>query len=169
MVTDRDFIKKLIVKGCRLFFFSDYVPVQKDTEDLALTEAQRAKESCLMTAFRSEFHGLFVAFPGDEKALGGCLGAGRGLIHLSTDGQVEPCPAVPFSDVNLKEVSLKDALQSEFLRKVREDHPHWNGDHTGCTLWEYRERIASLLNRSAEIHSPEYDEKREILHFPICS
>jgi MoaA/NifB/PqqE/SkfB family radical SAM enzyme len=148
IVTNRDFIKDLIDKGCRLFFFSDYVPVQPGTDELALTEAQQVEEARIVAAFRSEFQGLFVAFPGDEKDLGGCLGAGRGLIHVSAGGNVEPCPAAPFSDVNLQDMPLKDALQSEFLKRVRENHAHRN-DTDGCALWKHRDQVASLLNEPA--------------------
>lgn len=76
--------------------------------------------------------------------LGGCLGAGRGLIHVSPGGLVEPCPAVPFSVSSLKEVSLKEALQSEFLKEIRENHAHLNGNNGSCPLWEHREWVASL-------------------------
>jgi MoaA/NifB/PqqE/SkfB family radical SAM enzyme len=144
-VTERKFIRDLIVKGNRLIFFVDYAPAQEGTEDLVLTEAQREEEARIVTAFRSELPSLFFAFPGDEKLLGGCLGAGRGLIHISPGGYVEPCPIAPFSVSNLKEVSLKEALQSEFLRTIRESHAHRNGNNGGCPLWERREWVASLI------------------------
>jgi len=166
IVTNRDFIKDLITKGCRLFFFSDYVPVQPGTDELALTEAQQEEEARIVAAFRSEFQRLFVAFPGDEKALGGCLGAGRGLIHVSAGGNVEPCPAVPFSDVNLRDVSLKDALQSEFLKRVREEHGH-RDDTDGCAFWKHRDQLVSLMSTPMETRLSEWTTTRKVAHFQV--
>jgi MoaA/NifB/PqqE/SkfB family radical SAM enzyme len=144
VVTNKDFIRELISKGNKLIFFVDYAPVQEGTEDMSLTEAQREEEARLMAVFRSELPGLYFAFPGDEEGLGGCLGAGRGFIHISPGGHVEPCPALPFSDLNLKDVSLKEALQSEFLRTIRDSHLHRSETNGGCALWENREWVASL-------------------------
>ena len=45
LVTDARFIRRLFAKGCRLFFFIDYVPVEEGTDDLILTDAQRAEEA----------------------------------------------------------------------------------------------------------------------------
>ena len=68
--------------------------------------------------FRDKWPALFIEVPGDEDEIGGCLGAGKGFIHISAEGDVEPCPFAPYSDMNLRTVSLKDALNSEFLKKM---------------------------------------------------
>ena len=49
-LTDPGFISELIARGCRVFVFVDYVPVQEGTEDLALTAEQAATEASLMAA-----------------------------------------------------------------------------------------------------------------------
>jgi MoaA/NifB/PqqE/SkfB family radical SAM enzyme len=144
-VTDPDFIAEMVDRGCRIFFFVDYIPVQQGTDQLALTEEQAATQLKLMIRFRTQFPALFVAFPGGEHMFGGCLAAGRGFIHISADGGVEPCPFSPFSDSNLNEVSLREALQSRLLKSIRESDVHLNGTDGGCALWENREWVASLL------------------------
>ncbi len=45
---------------------------------------------------------MFIEVPGDEDEIGGCLGAGKGFIHISAEGDVEPCPFAPYSDMNLR-------------------------------------------------------------------
>ena len=67
-----------------------------------------------MQAFRNKYRALFVNVPGDEKDFGGCLSAGRGFVHVSAEGDLEPCPFAPYSDVNLRDKPLKEALQSPF-------------------------------------------------------
>jgi MoaA/NifB/PqqE/SkfB family radical SAM enzyme len=144
-VTDERFIRRLIDSGCKLFFFVDYVPAQEGTEDLVLTDEQRRQESSRLAALRSKLPGLFVAFPGDEGMYGGCLAAGRGFVHVSPEGRLEPCPFSPFSDTSLNDLSLKEALQSQFLKKIRESDSHLGETNGGCALWAKREWVGSLL------------------------
>lgn len=144
VVTNKGFIRELSAGGSRLFFFLDYVPVQKGTEDLVPTDAQRTKVARTIAAFRSELPGLFVAFPSDEKRLGGCWGAGRGFVHISPEGRVEPCPAFPFSDSSLEDLSLQEALRSKLLRTIRERHAYLSVTDGGCALWQHRDWVASL-------------------------
>jgi MoaA/NifB/PqqE/SkfB family radical SAM enzyme len=145
LVTSQDFIRELIAVGCRLFFFVDYVPVQEGTEGLLLTAEQRAAEPGRMAALQGTLPGLFVAFPGDEEMYGGCLAAGRGFVHVSPEGSLEPCPFSPFSDASLKELSLQQALRSRFLQTIRESKEHLGETRGGCALWEKREWVRSLL------------------------
>jgi MoaA/NifB/PqqE/SkfB family radical SAM enzyme len=144
-VTDGQFIANMIAAGCKLFFFVEYVPVQPGTEDLILTDEQRAREILLLDSFRTRFPALFVAFPGDEEEFGGCLAAGRGFVHISPEGQVEPCPFSPFSDSSLRDLSLKDALQSRLLRTIRESGEHLSETRGGCALWAKRDWVRSLV------------------------
>ncbi len=144
-VTDESFIRELIAEGCKLFFFVEYVPVKEETDTWVITEEQREGLSQKLTDFRENLSGLFIAFPGDEKRFGGCLASGRGFIHVSPEGNVEPCPFAPFSDSNIKDKSLKGALQSDFLRKIRENHDLLVEGQGGCALWEKRNIVESFL------------------------
>lgn len=162
-VTGVPFIQKLINNGCKLFFFVEYVPVKEGTEHLILTQRQREKVLGLMEELRLSFPGLFIAFPGDEEAFGGCLSAGRGFIHISADGSVEPCPFAPYSKHNLKNLTLKQALQSEFLKTIHQHHDKLSETNGGCALWENRKWVQSLLEERNNIsnmgqHSSELNE-----------
>jgi MoaA/NifB/PqqE/SkfB family radical SAM enzyme len=143
-VTDREFIRSLIKMGCKLFFFLEYTPINEETGDWVLTDEQRNQLMVIRNALRSEFRALFITVPGDEEEIGGCLSAGKGFIHINAEGDVEPCPFAPYSDANLMETSLKEALQSKFLRMIRESDEHLNETDGGCALWIKREWLRSL-------------------------
>ncbi|MFB0566817.1 MAG: radical SAM protein [Candidatus Aminicenantaceae bacterium] len=145
-VMDYQFIKTLTDLGCRLFFFVEYTPIKEGTEDWLLTDEQRGSLLRMRDSFRSEFKALFIAVPGDEEEIGGCLSAGRGFVHISAEGDVEPCPFAPYSDTNLRDSSLKEALKSRFLRKIRQNHEHLSEAESGCALWIEREWVRSLLH-----------------------
>ncbi|HYH02224.1 MAG TPA: radical SAM protein [Bacillota bacterium] len=140
------FIKELLQEGCRLFFYVEYVPVKEDTAEWVLTEEQRSKMLQVTQMLRSHYPALFIAFPSDEEQFGGCLAAGRGFIHISPDGNLEPCPFSPYSDTNLNQITLQDALQSKFLEQIRGNHEQLQETAGGCALWENREWVSSLLS-----------------------
>ncbi len=145
-VIDEAFVRGLRRSGCKMFLYVEYSPVAAGTEEWVVSGQQRADMAAKMARFRSKFPALFVSVPGDEEDFGGCLAAGRGFVHVSADGNLEPCPFVPYSDANVKELSLKDALKSKFLATVRHSSGDLEGEG-GCALWEKRAWLESLLPR----------------------
>ncbi|MBN2134188.1 MAG: radical SAM protein [Acidobacteria bacterium] len=145
IITGDEFLSELIGSGCQLFFFVEYVPIEEKTEHLILEESQRAKLIHLVTELKSRYPGLFITLPGDEEDFGGCLAAGRGFIHISPSGNVEPCPFAPYTADNLENMSLKEALNSEFLKKIQENHEYLSESEGGCALWTNREWVKSLI------------------------
>lgn len=152
IVLEDAFVQEMIASGSRLFFFVEYVPIQEGTETLLLTETQRLTLRQMTKTMGQRFPGLFISFPGDEAEYGGCLSAGRGFLHISASGAVEPCPFAPYSDASLQQLSLQEALQSDFLRQIRENHHKLSELEGGCALWANREWVRSLLPTSG--HSP---------------
>jgi MoaA/NifB/PqqE/SkfB family radical SAM enzyme len=147
-VTGDAFLRKLIDSGSRLFFFVEYIPVEEGTESLIPADEQRKSLESAAGRLQSKFHRLFIAFPGDERKFGGCLASGRGFAHISPEGHLEPCPFAPYSDSSVSELSLREALQSELLNKIRENHEYLNESQGGCALWNNRDWLRSIAGSS---------------------
>jgi MoaA/NifB/PqqE/SkfB family radical SAM enzyme len=145
-VTEPAFVEGAIREGCRLLLFLEYTPIREGTEGWVITEAQRDEMKGLVASFRSRFKAVFIAVPWDEEEQGGCLASGRGFVHISATGDLEPCPFAPYSDVSLKRVPLKEALQSPFLALMRENHDLFAETSTGCALWKNRHQVQALLD-----------------------
>jgi MoaA/NifB/PqqE/SkfB family radical SAM enzyme len=150
-VTDERYLRSLMGLGCRLFFFVEYVPVREGTEGLVLEGAQREQLTAAAAKAQQHLPGLFIVFPGDEDAYGGCLAAGRGFVHISPAGRLEPCPFAPYSDVNVRDVSLRDALGSPLLAAIRAGHDKLSETSGGCALWTQREWVSSLLDDEKKV------------------
>ncbi len=133
-VTSEAFIRQMTGAGARAFTFVEYVPMEAGTEGLILTFEQKKTLQAVLEAYNRKFPALFIGFPGDEDSYGGCLAAGRGFVHVSPSGDLEPCPAAPFSDANLCMVSLKEALQSRLLASLREVPGVLTESGGGCAL-----------------------------------
>ncbi len=144
-LTNAYFIERQVKTGCKLFFYIEYIPIKEGTEYLVIDQKQREELKDRVESFATRFPGLFITFPGDEEEFGGCLSAGRGFVHVSPKGDIEPCPFAPYSDSNLKDRSLKEALCSDFLKKIRESNKlgETNG---GCALFTERQWVRSLIH-----------------------
>ena len=144
-VTSREFLDQLRDFGCKIVFYIEYVPLEEGTEHLAFGEADTLRMEQTLEQRREDYADIiFLSFPGDEKALGGCLASGRGFFHIGPDGRAEPCPFSPYSDSNVAKMGLRQALQSPLFQKIRAAKAlGW--EHTGgCTLYEHREEIEKL-------------------------
>ena len=140
------FVRSLADKGCKALFYVEFVPVTEETAHLAPGDREREILRKGMERLRSEHpEAVFVSFPGDEKSSGGCLAAGRGFFHINSHGSAEPCPFSPYSDINVADTSLKDALRSRLFLNLR-DGGYLMEDHAGgCVLYEKRALVEKLL------------------------
>jgi MoaA/NifB/PqqE/SkfB family radical SAM enzyme len=144
-VTSDQFVSQLTAQGVKAVVYVEYVPMDKDTEHLVLGHEMRPKMDERINHLKETKRAVFIDFPGDEEKLGGCLAAGRGFIHVSQNGAVEPCPASPYSDVNLSQLSLREALDSNLLRKIRETPHSLIESSSGCALFDKEDWVKSLL------------------------
>ncbi|HEX3001031.1 MAG TPA: radical SAM protein [Methanoregula sp.] len=133
-VTDEEFIQQMIRAGTRVFTFVEYVPMSPGTEDLILSREQKNNLQIALAGFNRKHAALFIGFPGDEDAYGGCLAAGRGFVHISPSGNLEPCPAAPYSDANVTDMPLKEALRSRLLSRIRDEPEALTETTGGCAL-----------------------------------
>ena len=145
-VTSKGFLSHLASLGCKLVFYVEYVPFDESTEHLAFRDEHVAEMEQILEERREQYKEMiFLSFPGDEKALDGCMAAGRGFFHIGPDGSAEPCPFSPFSDRNVAQTCLRDAIASPLFRKIR-DARALGWEHTGgCTLYEHRDEVKKMI------------------------
>lgn len=97
-------------------------------------------------------------FNSGHKAYG-CVGAGSGYIHISASGDVEPCAFCHYSDANINDMSLQQALQSPFFRKFRSMQPFSENPLQPCPMVDVPEAIVELTEstdaKSTHMINPE--------------
>ena len=145
-VTTVEFLDKLHSRGCKVVFFIEYVPISKDTEYMAFENEEREILKEKLAGLRNTYEDMiFISFPGDEKTSGGCLAAGRGFFHINSHGGAEPCPFSPYSDTNLKNISLKEAINSPLFKHLRDNNLLMEEHSGGCVLFEREEQVKQLI------------------------
>ena len=145
-VVSPEYVQGLADLGCRLVIYVEFVPVTQEARQLAPGDDERRYLLEATQTLRERFPELIaLAFPGDEKADGGCMAAGRGFFHINSHGGAEPCPFSPYSDVNVRELGVRGALRSPLFLALREGGALDNDHVGGCVLFEQRELVERLL------------------------
>ena len=147
-VMSAEFVSDLAGKGCKLILFIEFVPVTEEAAHLAPGDEERKRMEEVMMKLREIYPELLLlSFPGDELAMGGCMAAGREFFHINSTGGAEPCPFSPFSDINVKEKSLKEALRSPLFTGLRESGILKEQHTGGCVLYERQAEVQALLGQ----------------------
>ena len=148
-VTGKEFLDELKDSGCKVVIYVEFVPVTEDSKELAPGDAEQEYLRNRLDEIREEYSDMvFVSFPGDEKTSGGCLAAGRGFFHINSHGGAEPCPFSPYSDINVKNTSLRQALRSPLFTALREQNVLMEEHSGGCVLFERKDTVEALLAES---------------------
>lgn len=152
-VLSRGFVEDMRARGCKSIVYVEYVPADRSSIELALDDRMRGTMMRRMNMLREEFDNnggdaiMLIAFPGDERKSGGCLAAGRGFFHINPRGGVEPCPFSPYSDTNLRDASLRDALGSPLFKGLGQGI--LNKEHMGgCVLFEHEDEVRGLMEEA---------------------
>ena len=153
-VSSEHFIGKLADKGCKAVIFVEFVPVTDDAAHLAPGDKEREYlKGRIMELRQAHPEMVMVSFPGDEKSSGGCIAAGRGFFHINSHGGAEPCPFSPYSDINVRDTSLREALNSRLFKALQKEGVLLDDHDGGCVLYEKRAEVEAIIS----------EEKREEL------
>jgi len=147
-VSSQEFLGSLSDRGCKAVIFVEYVPVTEESKELAPSDKEREYLAHEIQRLREEHPEMvYISFPGDEKSSGGCVAAGRGFFHINSHGGAEPCPFSPYSDINVRDCSLREAMRSPLFVALRSGS-FLDDDHEGgCVLYEKREQVEALMSR----------------------
>ena len=144
-ILSEQYISSMISKKCHLFFFPEFVAISPTDYKLVPDNQQREYIANTISTLRKKYPAVFFT-SSDEDQFGGCLGAGKGFLHINAYGDVEPCPMAPFSDINLNKYTLKDGLKSKLFSEIRNSEALFDEktSKSGCSLWDKRDWVRSI-------------------------
>ena len=154
-VCSKEYIDFLVNKGALFAWYFTYMPVGKDAvPELIANADQRKKAYELIRQARKEQPLFALDFWNDGEYVQGCIAGGRHYLHINANGDVEPCAFVHYSNVNIKDCSLIEALQSPLFMEYYKGQP-WNENHLRpCPVLDNPEKIKQAVERSGA-HSTE--------------
>jgi MoaA/NifB/PqqE/SkfB family radical SAM enzyme len=154
ILSDR-FIDHYIEKGASLGWYFIYMPIGREPKmELMPTPEQRNRLRERVKYFRQTKPILLGDFMGDGAVVGGCIAGGRKYFHINSQGDIEPCVFCHYAVDNIREKSLKEALNSPFFRYIRERIPYNQNLYRPCMLVDKPEvsRSAISLHHARPTH-----------------
>ena len=162
-VTSEKFFDMLVESGALFVWFFHYMPVGNDAAaDLLPTPEQRIKMYDSVRRFRATKSLFTMDFQNDAEYVGGCIAGGRRYLHINANGDVDPCVFIHFSNANIKECTLLEALKSPIFMEYHKGQPFNKNMLRPCPMLENPELLRKMVERagakSTDLQSPETAE-----------
>lgn len=159
-LSSEEFIDHLIGLGAKFAWFFHYMPVGNGAvTDLMPTAKQREQMYHRIRDYRTRKPLFTIDFQNDGEYVGGCIAGGRNYLHINANGDVEPCVFIHYSDTNIHQSTLLDALKAPLFMAYKENQP-FNCNHLmPCPMLENPECLKKMVNetgaKSTDLMSPE--------------
>lgn len=151
-VTSDEFYDLLISKGCKYCLYFQYMPIGNSAHpELMLNPEQREFLYRRIRYIRSPEcdKPIFAAdLMNDEEFIGGCIAGGRGFLHISANGYVEPCIFIHYSNANIRKVSLLNALRQPLFVEFAKNQPFSENLLCPCPLLENPQFLPEMIKKS---------------------
>ncbi|MBC8532031.1 radical SAM protein [Gehongia tenuis] len=149
VVGSDEYIDLMVELGCRFGWYFTYMPVGSDAvPELMVSPEQRAYMYDRMQYFRKNKPIFALDFWNDGSYVGGCIAGGRSYLHINAAGDVEPCAFIHYSNVNINDCSLLDALKSPLFMAYREHQPFNDNHLRPCPLLDNPDMLVEMVRRS---------------------
>ncbi len=163
-IASDEFLDLMREKGAWLGWLFIYMPIGKDADmSLCCNAQQRAYVKQKLEDYQKKHGFLAIDFANSGHKAFGCVAAGNDFAHINANGDMEPCAFCHYSDVNVHDVSLEEALRSPFFKKFRQHKPFSKNFLRPCPLIDVPGAIVELTKnggaRSTHMAFPESAEE----------
>lgn len=165
-VTSDEFLDLMVKKGAKFGLYFHYMPVGKDAVvDLLPTPEQRTFMYDWLRKVRNGKTGkpMFIMdFQNDGEYVGGCIAGGRNYIHINSEGDMEPCVFIHYSDSNIRTHTILEGLKNPLFQAFWHNQPFNDNHLRPCPMLEnpqcLRKMIAETGANSTDLIEPESAE-----------
>ncbi len=152
IVTSDEFLDLMIEKGVRFAFYFNYMPVGHMADpELIPRPDQRMHMYTWLRKVRNPKEGkplFFLDFQNDAEYVGGCIAGGRNYFHINSEGDMEPCVFVHYSDSNIRSKTILEGLQSPLFMAYYHNQPFNDNHLRPCPMLENPECLRKIIKET---------------------
>ena len=153
--------------GAWFIWYFHYMPVGNDAvPELMPTPAQRRGTYDRIRRYRAEKPLFAMDFQNDAEYVGGCIAGGHRYLHINANGDIDPCVFVHYSDSNIREKTLLEALRSPMMMAYHQRQPFNKNMLRPCPMLENPEKLREMVAVSGA-HSTDLQSPESVEH--LCS
>jgi len=160
IVGSEEYVDLMVEKGCKFGWYFTYMPIGKNAVlDLLATPEQREFMYHQIRKFRETKPIFLMDFWNDGEYVNGCIAGGRNYLHINANGDVEPCAFIHYSNVNIKDVSLLEALKSPLFMQYRENQPFNDNHLRPCPCLDNPEKLREMVHKAGAVSTQLIDKE----------
>lgn len=159
-ISSEEYFDMIIDAGALFVWFFHYMPVGNDAAfELLPAPEQRKTVYERIRAYRKTKPIFSMDFQNDAEYVGGCIAGGRNYLHINAAGDVEPCVFIHYSNENIHNCSLLNALKSPLFMAYHDGQPFNKNMLRPCPMLENPECLSEMVKKtgakSTDLKSPE--------------
>lgn len=163
-ISSEAFFDLMVDCGALFVWFFHYMPVgNAAATELLPTPEQREEIYRRIRAFRETKPIFSMDFQNDAEYVGGCIAGGRRYLHINAKGDVEPCVFIHYSNVNIHDCTLLEALKSPLFQAYHDNQPFNDNMLRPCPMLENPERIRALVEETKAVNT-DYQDPESVEH-----
>ncbi|MGN1122987.1 MAG: radical SAM protein [Eubacterium sp.] len=151
-VTSDEFYDFMIENGAKYAWYFHYMPVGGNADsELLLSPEQREYVYRAIREKRNSKTGkpiFTVDFQNDGEFVGGCIAGGRNYFHVNSEGDVEPCVFIHYSDSNIKNMSVLECLKAPLFKEYYKGQPFNDNMLRPCPMLENPQELRKIINKT---------------------
>lgn len=163
-ISSEKFFDQIIDMGALFVWFFHYMPVGKGAvPELMVAPEQRVRVYQRIRDFRGTKPIFSMDFQNDAEYVGGCIAGGYRYLHINAAGDVDPCVFIHYSNANIHDVTLLDALRSPIFMAYHKGQPFNKNMLRPCPMLENPAILPDLVKKtgahSTDPQAPENPEE----------
>ena len=163
-ITSEEFFDYMIESGALFAWFFHYMPVGNSAvTELLPTPEQRETVYHRIRDFRNSKPIFTMDFQNDAEFVGGCIAGGRNYLHINAKGDVEPCVFIHYSNANINDCSLLEALKSPIFMAYHDNQPFNDNMLRPCPMLENPEALREMVKVTGAVNT-DYESPESVDH-----
>ena len=163
-ISSEEYFDQMIAWGAKFVWFFHYMPIGNDAApELMCSPQQRETMYRKIREYRTRKSIFAMDFQNDGEYVGGCIAGGRRYLHINANGDVDPCVFIHYSDSNIREKTLLEALQSPLFMAYHDGQPFNDNHLRPCPMLENPEKLRNMMH-SVDCHSTDLQSPESVDH-----
>ncbi len=159
-ITSEAYWDMMIEMGAYFVWYFHYMPVGNDASvELMPNPEQRELVYRRIREQRARKPLFAMDFQNDAEFVGGCIAGGKNYLHINANGDLDPCVFIHYSDSNIREKTILEALKSPLFMAYHDGHPFNDNMLRPCPMLENPELLREMVKKtgakSTDLESPE--------------
>jgi MoaA/NifB/PqqE/SkfB family radical SAM enzyme len=162
IICSEEYFDRMIEWGAKFCWFFTYMPIGNDAvPELMVTAEQREYMYRQIRAFRETKPLFTLDFWNDGEYAKGCIAGGRRYLHINANGDMEPCAFIHYSDSNIRDKTILEALQSPLFMAYHDGQPFNENHLRPCPLLDNPDALVRMVETSGA-HSTDLQDPEDV-------